>query len=64
MAKINESEKARSSPATTEEKQKALEAARLQIEKQYGSGALIQMGNTGTAVGIEVIPSGDRKSVV
>ena len=58
MAKSSDNEKARSSPATTEEKQKALEAARLQIEKQYGSGALIQMGNTSTAVGIEVIPTG------
>ncbi|MCL2832992.1 MAG: recombinase RecA [Treponema sp.] len=58
MAKTNESDKVRNSPATLEEKQKALEAARLQIEKQYGSGTLIQMGNTGTAIGIEVIPSG------
>ena len=58
MPKMNESERARSVPVNNEEKQKALEAARLQIEKQYGSGALIQMGSTGTAVGIEVIPSG------
>ncbi|MDR0600689.1 MAG: recombinase RecA [Treponema sp.] len=41
-----------------EEKKKALEAARLQIEKQYGSGSLMQLGNHSAAAGIEVIPSG------
>jgi recombination protein RecA len=42
----------------TEEKQKALEAARLQIEKQYGVGSIIRMGDTTSATGIEIIPSG------
>ncbi|MDR2101726.1 MAG: recombinase RecA, partial [Treponema sp.] len=37
---------------------KALEAARLQIEKQFGSGSLIKLGNHDNASGIEVIPSG------
>ena len=58
MAKSNESDKIRTNPASAEEKQKALEAARLQIEKQYGAGSLIQMGNATGPVGIEVIPSG------
>jgi len=58
MAKSSESEKSRGNPlASAEEKEKALEAARLQIEKQYGSGSLIKLGS-GTNTGIEVIPSG------
>lgn len=44
--------------ATHEDKLKALEAARLQIEKQYGTGSLMQLGKHGTAAGIESIPSG------
>ena len=59
MAKSSESEKPRGNPlASAEEKEKALEAARLQIEKQYGSGSLIKLGNNSSATGIEVIPSG------
>ena len=45
------------SQASAEEKEKALEAARLQIEKQYGSGSLIKLGS-GTNTKIDVIPSG------
>ena len=41
-----------------EEKQKALEAARLQIEKQFGQGALMKLGAHTIAKGIEVISSG------
>ncbi|GHU01732.1 protein RecA [Spirochaetia bacterium] len=44
--------------ASGEEKLKALEAARLHIEKQFGSGSLIQMGNNGVVAEIETIPSG------
>ena len=59
MAKTNETEKPRGNPlASSEEKEKALEAARLQIEKQYGSGSLIKLGASNSAAGIEVIPSG------
>jgi recombination protein RecA len=57
MAKATE-EKTRSMPASAEEKQKALEAARLQIEKQYGAGSIIRMGDASAQMGIEVIPSG------
>jgi recombination protein RecA len=58
-SKNDESEKTRVNPlASVEEKEKALEAARLQIEKQYGAGSLIKLGNRGSAVEIEVIPSG------
>lgn len=40
------------------EKMKALEAARLQIEKQFGQGSLMKLGTRTDAAGIEVIPSG------
>jgi len=42
----------------SEEKTKALDAARLQIEKQFGKGALIRMGDSPVGQGIEIIPSG------
>ena len=59
MAKTIENEKPRANPlASAEEKEKALEIARQQIEKQYGSGSLIKLGDHGNAAGIEVIPSG------
>ncbi|MDR1248040.1 MAG: recombinase RecA, partial [Treponema sp.] len=58
MAK-NEAEKTRGNPlASSEEKETALEAARLQIEKQFGSGSLMKLGAHINAAGIEVIPSG------
>ncbi|MBQ5998159.1 MAG: recombinase RecA [Treponema sp.] len=40
------------------EKLKALEAARLQIEKQYGQNSLMRLGNQNCAEGIDVVPSG------
>lgn len=40
------------------EKLKALEAARLQIEKQYGQGSLMKLGTQGDIAGANVIPSG------
>jgi len=58
MAKSSE-EKPRGDPnASPEEKAKALEAARLQIEKQFGAGSLIKLGSHDNAAGIEVVPSG------
>ena len=42
----------------SDEKQKALEAARLQIEKQFGKGSIMKLGEgTGTGA-IPVIPTG------
>ena len=40
------------------EKLKALEAARLQIEKQYGQNSLMKLGAQNSLEGVEVIPSG------
>ena len=49
---------ANSTSMDTSEKMKALEAARLQIEKQFGQGSLMKLGDKANASGIEVIPSG------
>jgi recombination protein RecA len=58
MAK-NDSDKLKfEAPASGDEKARALEAARLQIEKQFGTGSLIKLGDHHNAVGIEAIPSG------
>ncbi|MBN2874326.1 MAG: recombinase RecA, partial [Spirochaetales bacterium] len=43
---------------TADDKFKALEAARLQIEKQYGQGSLMQLGKYDNPLGIDSIPSG------
>ncbi|MBP7095296.1 MAG: recombinase RecA [Spirochaetia bacterium] len=40
------------------ERLKALEAARLQIEKQFGAGSLMKLGSHENAQGIETIPTG------
>src|SRR5574344_1895207 len=44
--------------AEIEEKMKALEAARLQIEKQFGQGSLMKLGDKANTEGIDVVPSG------
>ncbi len=44
--------------ADLEEKLKALEAAKLQIEKQFGQGSIMKLGSHDAAQGIEAIPSG------
>jgi recombination protein RecA len=42
----------------TEQKQKALETALTQIERSYGKGAIMRMGEGGVAVAIEAITTG------
>ncbi|HRY81272.1 MAG TPA: recombinase RecA, partial [Spirochaetia bacterium] len=49
---------AEGAPGDAGEKLKALEAARLQIEKQFGLGSLMKLGTHASAQGVEVIPSG------
>jgi recombination protein RecA len=44
--------------AVQEEKARALEAARLQIEKQFGKGSLMKLGENSGRVDIDVIPTG------
>ena len=40
------------------EKIKALESALQQIEKQYGKGSVMKLGDTGANMNVEVVPSG------
>lgn len=42
----------------TTEKEKALELAISQIEKQFGKGSIIRLGETSRAMGVEIIPTG------
>ncbi|MCA1754353.1 MAG: recombinase RecA [Spirochaeta sp.] len=57
MAKKETQVFAKNSELATE-KARAIEAARLQIEKQFGKGSLMKMGDGTDIKGIEVIPSG------
>ncbi|MCI5700162.1 MAG: recombinase RecA [Lachnospiraceae bacterium] len=41
-----------------EEKLKALDAALVQIEKQYGKGAVMKLGDSGANMNVETIPTG------
>ncbi len=54
MAKVTEEKM----PTEMSEKLKALEAARLQIEKQFGTGSLMKLGTQTDATSVDVIPSG------
>src|SRR5271157_1738849 len=44
--------------AVQEEKARALDAARLQIEKQFGKGSLMKLGENTGRVDVDVIPTG------
>ena len=41
-----------------DEKLKALDAALSQIEKQYGKGAVMKLGDPGVQMNVETIPTG------
>ncbi|MBE5967835.1 MAG: recombinase RecA [Lachnospiraceae bacterium] len=41
-----------------DEKMKALESALAQIEKQYGKGSIMKLGETGTQMNVETVPTG------
>lgn len=43
-----------------EEKLKALDAALGQIEKQYGKGAVMKLGDTSAHMQVETVPTGSR----
>ncbi len=57
MAKSNASKKVLEKPVTAEEKKKALDAAIAQIEKQFGTGSVMRMGEK-TTLNVEAIPTG------
>lgn len=44
--------------AGNDDKRKALDAAIAQIEKQYGKGSIMKLGDSGANMNIEVIPTG------
>jgi recombination protein RecA len=54
MAKSKETTR----PADLKQKRDALEAARIQIDKQYGKGSLMKLGDSDEDLNIGVIPSG------
>ena len=41
-----------------EEKMKALDAALVQIEKSFGKGSVMKLGDSGANMNIEVVPTG------
>ncbi|HBI72714.1 MAG TPA: DNA recombination/repair protein RecA, partial [Lachnospiraceae bacterium] len=41
-----------------DEKIKALESALAQIEKQYGKGSIMKLGETGAHMNVETVPTG------
>lgn len=47
---------------TDDGKAKALESVLVQIEKQYGKGAIMRLGDSAGDTTIEVIPSGCLRS--
>lgn len=57
MAKSNASKKVLEKPVTAEEKKKALDAAIAHIEKQFGTGSVMRMGEK-TTLNVEAIPTG------
>lgn len=57
MAKSTSAKKVLEKPTTPEEKKKALNAALAQIEKQFGSGSVMRMGEK-TNLNVESIPTG------
>ena len=57
MAKAPSSKKILERPVTPEDKKKALDAAIAQIEKQFGAGSVMRMGEK-TNLNVEAIPTG------
>ena len=58
MAKASSNTQEQTISADKAEKLKALDAACLQINKQFGAGSLMKLGEQTNAAGINVIPSG------
>ena len=50
--------KGKSKDVVFEDKGKALEAALAQIEKDYGKGAVMKLGDESAKMNVEVIPTG------
>ena len=50
--------KAQKEDVKFEDKQKALDAALSQIEKQFGKGAVMKLGDNNAKMAVEVVPTG------
>jgi len=55
---VKKADTAAAKAAEGDEKQKALESARLQIEKQFGQGAIMKLGAHDNTMAISTVPSG------
>ncbi len=58
MAKKGAAPPVEEQSTTDSEKQRAIEAAKLQIEKQFGKGSLMKLGARADTAGIQTIPTG------
>lgn len=58
MAKKSAAEPAEPQATNDSEKQRAIEAAKLQIEKQFGKGSLMKLGAKADTSSVDTIPSG------
>lgn len=58
MAKRNETGDHKTNSSTFQEKGKAIQAAKLQIDKQFGKGSLMKLGDTNMDLSIDAIPTG------
>ena len=52
--------KAQKEDVKFEDKQKALDAALSQIEKQFGKGAVMKLGDNNAKMAVEVVPTGSE----
>ncbi len=57
MAKSSKTTKSTQAPATVDERKKALEAALASIEKNFGKGSIMKLGDTQT-LNVEAVPTG------
>ena len=53
-----EKKDSRREPVKPEEKQKALESALVQIERQYGAGTVMKLGDSNAHMQVETVPTG------
>ena len=58
MAKSTQEKKAVPTRTLSDDKQKAIEAAQLQIEKQFGKGSIMKLGSQPENLEMEVVPTG------
>lgn len=58
MAKVKNSDAANEAASLNAEKMKALDAALSQIEKQYGKGSIMRLGDSGANMNVETVPTG------